>query len=169
MGAERKFEVIVGNDPTSVTLSGNRLIINGEDTPFCFKKITSSLYSLVLNDRSYEIGFTGPEKSPIITIDGRSVEVEVKSARTLLLEQYTTKGTASQKIADLRAPMPGLVLRVSVNRGDIVQEGQSMVVLEAMKMENDLRASTGGIVKAVHASKGASVAKNALLVEFEPQ
>jgi pyruvate carboxylase subunit B len=68
--------------------------------------------------------------------------------------------------APLVAPMPGLVVRVNVVVGDQVAAGQGLVVMEAMKMENELRASAPGTVRAVHAEPGAAVNKGAVLVEL---
>jgi biotin carboxyl carrier protein len=62
--------------------------------------------------------------------------------------------------------MPGMIVRVTVAPGDAVEAGQRIVAMEAMKMENELRASAAGIVKIVHATPGTAVEKGAVLVEF---
>jgi pyruvate carboxylase subunit B len=64
--------------------------------------------------------------------------------------------------------MPGLIVRVLVQPGDVVQAGQGVIVIEAMKMENELRASSAGVVRAVSVAAGSAVEKGAVLVEFEP-
>jgi len=69
--------------------------------------------------------------------------------------------------APLLAPMPGMVVRVQVQVGDVVQPGQGLVVMEAMKMENELRATAPATVKAVIAQPGTAVEKGALLIELE--
>ena len=69
--------------------------------------------------------------------------------------------------APLLAPMPGMIVRVSVQVGDVVQPGQGLVVMEAMKMENELRAPAHATVKAVLAQPGTAVEKGALLIELE--
>ena len=69
--------------------------------------------------------------------------------------------------APLVAPMPGMIVRVNVQVGDAVQPGQGLVVMEAMKMENELRAPAAATVKAVHAQPGTAVEKGALLLELE--
>jgi len=68
---------------------------------------------------------------------------------------------------ELRAPMPGLVVRVEVEPGMVVQAGQGLVIIEAMKMENELRAPGPARVRAVHVQAGIAVEKDAMLVEFE--
>ena len=67
----------------------------------------------------------------------------------------------------LIAPMPGMIVRVAVQVGDTVTPGQGLVVMEAMKMENELRATSAGTVKAVLAQPGTAVDKGAVLLELE--
>ena len=76
--------------------------------------------------------------------------------------------SAASGPAPLVAPMPGLVVRVSVAVGDQVSAGQGLVVVEAMKMENELRATVAGVVTAVRAIAGTAVEKGAILVELAP-
>lgn len=67
----------------------------------------------------------------------------------------------------LAAPMPGLIVRVNVKEGELVRAGQGLVVMEAMKMENELRATSAGVVHRVLVSAGDAVEKGALLLEME--
>ena len=69
--------------------------------------------------------------------------------------------------APVRAPMPGLIVRVNVKVGDVVEAGQGVVVMEAMKMENELRAIAPGRVKSIEVGPGATVEKGSLLVALE--
>lgn len=94
-------------------------------------------------------------------------EARVRTRKDRLLERYGVSATAAKTDANVKAPMPGLVLRVSVAEGDTVERGQGLIVLEAMKMENELQAPVAGTVRALHASVGDAVAKNSLLVEIE--
>jgi acetyl/propionyl-CoA carboxylase alpha subunit len=70
--------------------------------------------------------------------------------------------------AQLRAPMPGLVVRIEVQPGDVVEAGKGVMIVEAMKMENELRAPAPARVRAVCVQAGAAVEKDAVLLEFEP-
>lgn len=72
-----------------------------------------------------------------------------------------------QKINSVKAPMPGLVLEVSVAPGQAVQKGDTLLILEAMKMENVIKAAGEGVVKAIPATKGLAVDKGQVLIEFE--
>jgi pyruvate carboxylase subunit B len=123
---------------------------------------------LVANGRSVPLTVTeaGPEEVRV-TIAGRTQTVQVKGETALLLERFGIAEGAGAGEAEVRAPMPGLVVRVLVSEGDDVDEGDGLLVLEAMKMENELRAPAAGTVAALHTEEGASADKGAVLVEIE--
>lgn len=100
-------------------------------------------------------------------VDGFRYEVEALDERTRAIRDLSGASSTVSGPAPLKAPMPGLVVRVSVKSGDVVAAGQGLVVMEAMKMENELRASSAGRVKTVHVQPGTAVDKGALLVELE--
>jgi biotin carboxyl carrier protein len=98
--------------------------------------------------------------------DDYRFEVEALDERRRAIQDMTGAATANAGPAPLVAPMPGLVVRVNVKPGDQVEAGQPLVVMEAMKMENELRSLSGGTVKAVRFQPGAAVEKGAVLVEL---
>lgn len=100
-------------------------------------------------------------------IDGFRFTVEALDERTRTIRDLSAVSAGPVGPAPLVAPMPGLIVRVHVVVGDAVQAGQGLVVMEAMKMENELRAVTPAVIKAVHARPGETVEKGQLLVEFE--
>lgn len=102
-----------------------------------------------------------------VWIDGTPIEVEVRTEADLLLERFGLDAGDAAAEREVRAPMPGLVLRVLAEPGQAVEAGDGLVVLEAMKMENELAAPAAGTVAAVHAAPGDAVGKNDLLVELE--
>lgn len=101
-----------------------------------------------------------------LDVDGTRVEAEALDERMRAIKDLTAASAAASGPAPLLAPMPGLVVRIAVAVGDTVQAGQGLVVIEAMKMENELRASAGGVVTAVRVTAGHAVEKGALLVEL---
>lgn len=101
-----------------------------------------------------------------LSIDGHRYEVEALDERARTIRDLSAARAAPSGPSPLVAPMPGLVVRVSVAVGDAVQAGQALVVMEAMKMENELRSAASGTVKAVHAVPGTAVEKGAVLVEL---
>lgn len=102
-----------------------------------------------------------------IELEGRLHRVRADDERTHRIRALTTEVGQGAAEIELRAPMPGLVVRVAVAPGDPVQSGDTLVVMEAMKMENELRAERGGVVAEVHAAEGTTVDRDDLLVTFE--
>jgi pyruvate carboxylase subunit B len=99
-------------------------------------------------------------------IDGFRYEVEALDERARAIRDLAGPQGVAAGAARLVAPMPGLIVRVLVVAGAEVQAGQGLVVMEAMKMENELRASAGGVVRAVLVAAGMVVEKGAVLVEL---
>jgi pyruvate carboxylase subunit B len=135
-------------------------LVDVEGTPVSLLTIGDRVYRLVAR-RGDQRGRYG------VSIDGRRHEVEALDERTRTIRDLSAASGAAAGPAPLVAPMPGLIVRVTVQPGDEVAAGQGLVVMEAMKMENELRAQSAGRVKAVHAAPGAAVEKGALLVELE--
>ena len=109
----------------------------------------------------------GPRRGEyVLWIDGHRYDVEALDERTRAIRDLSNEGARSLGPAPLVAPMPGMIVRVNVQVGDAVQPGLPLVVMEAMKMENELRAQSGGTVSAVRVQAGAAVEKGAVLVEL---
>jgi len=85
----------------------------------------------------------------------------------LLLSKMGLADLAAKKVNEVKAPMPGLVLKLIANQGDTVAKGDSLLVLEAMKMENVIKSPGEGIIKSIRVNAGDKVEKNAVLIEFE--
>ena len=102
-----------------------------------------------------------------IDVDGRSRRLRVIDDRRHAIEQMTIAAKGAQGPSPVRANMPGLVVSVGAEVGDRVKAGQGMVIVEAMKMENELRAQADGIVHRIHVKAGDTVEKDQVLIEFE--
>jgi biotin carboxyl carrier protein len=101
-----------------------------------------------------------------VVVDGASAAVEVVDERTRTIREMAASGPGQVGPRPLRAPMPGLVVKVEVSEGDAVLEGQGLVIVEAMKMENELRAEAPGTVRRVLVTPGQAVEKNQVLIEL---
>ena len=99
---------------------------------------------------------------------GRTLEAEVLDERARTIRALVRRSAAASGPRPLKAPMPGLVVKVEVGEGDLVEAGQGLVVVEAMKMENELKAQGAGRVARVHVESGDTVEKDQVLVEFAP-
>ena len=110
---------------------------------------------------------TGGRGCYTLWVDGHRFEVEALDERTRAIRDITAAVAKPTGPAPVVAPMPGLIVRVNVAVGDVIPAGHGAVVMEAMKMENELRATAGGRVKAIHAEVGAAAEKGEILVELE--
>jgi biotin carboxyl carrier protein len=102
-----------------------------------------------------------------VAVDGFRFSVEALDERARAIRDLSSASTRPAGPAHLAAPMPGMIVRVNVVEGDQVRAGQGLVVMEAMKMENELRAATAGVVRRVMVSAGNAVEKGTLLLEME--
>lgn len=121
-----------------------------------------SLHSLLLNGASREMVLTRKGDEVQVSLDGETLSVKVYDEVSRALAQFT--GGAGTGAREVLAPMPGVVVSIAVKPGDVVASGQPVVILEAMKMQNELTAETDGIVERIEVSAGQSVAGGAVLV-----
>jgi pyruvate carboxylase subunit B len=130
---------------------------------------TSPARLLTIGDRIYSVVVRRKETRGAYTlwINGDRFEVDAVDERARAIRDLAGASATRTGPAPIRAPMPGLIVRVTVEPGDVVQAGQGLVVMEAMKMENELRAESGGVVRAVHAVVGRAVEKGSVLIELE--
>lgn len=102
-----------------------------------------------------------------IRINSHVFELSAKDRFDLLAEQLGFSDMRSSKVNEIKAPMPGLVLEVLAEAGQEVQKGESVLILEAMKMENVIKAGGDGVIKAIRVEKGQAVEKNQVMIELE--
>lgn len=107
------------------------------------------------------------EKTSTVKVNGNLYTVQVEDQFDLLLKQLGMDAVAGTKIREIKAPMPGLVLKIMVEEGSTVNKGDNLLVLEAMKMENILKSTTDGIIKKIHVSQGDKIEKNTVLLQFQ--
>ena len=131
----------------------------------------SPIRLLRLGDAVYEVVSERGEERGVYTValGGVRLNVEALDERARAVRSMRGKGAASAAAGPevLRAPMPGMVSRVLVAQGADVAAGEGLIVIEAMKMENELRAKSAGRVRAIRAVPGTAVEKGAVLIELE--
>jgi len=130
-----------------------------EGSPVRMVKLGTHVYRVVAEKRQGRGRYT-------LWVDGYRFEVEALDERTRAIRDLSAANAAPTGPAPIIAPMPGLIVRVNVSVGDKVEAGQGIVVMEAMKMENELRATAAGTVNSVNVTSGTAVEKGALLVEL---
>ena len=152
-------------DGDGVEADGDRLDVRRTPLRTPAPGVETSL--VVVDGRPRVVTVERDGKTARVWVDGTPVDVEVRTEADLLLERFGLDAGDAAAEREVRAPMPGLVLRVLAAPGDAVEAGDGLVVLEAMKMENELTAPADGTVASVHAAAGDAVGKGDLLVELE--
>jgi biotin carboxyl carrier protein len=165
-----KYVVDVGGRSMVVELDGDIARVDGTEVQVGLSDLPGTPVSLVsIGTEVRRVGVSrGPSRGRYtLSIDGRRHDVEALDERTHAIRQLSAATAAPAGPAPLVAPMPGLIVRVNVAVGDAVKAGQGLVVMEAMKMENELRAVAAGRVRAVPVTAGTAVEKGTVLVELE--
>lgn len=130
-----------------------------------FRRLPSGGYtSLLMNHRSISAVVEEQDDCWDVLIEGELYAVHVQDERAYRLERMRSTGLSMDGEAMVVSPMPGIVIAVPVAVGDVVQRGDKLIILESMKMENELRAPCDGIVTHIHVTAGASVEKDQQLV-----
>ena len=128
------------------------------------KEVEPGVYSILLAGKSFEVRATKKPDGLQVETRGMSFKAEVRDPRNAARHSRAALGTGRQNIA---APMPGKVIRLLVRPGDLVETGQGVVVVEAMKMQNEMRATRPGRVAAVPVRDGDTVTAGDTLVVIE--
>lgn len=157
---ERGFEVDLGAE--GICVDGTHIAADLSHVP------DTLLTNLLLDGRSFRIlAEPGDGAGWTLHLRGRRYEVEAVDERTHAVREMTGGAAKEGGARPIRAPMPGLVVRVEVKEGDRVEAGQGVVIVEAMKMENELRADATALVARVHIRAGQTVEKGQLLIDME--
>ena len=165
-----KYFVTVGGRETEIDVDGDHVVVAGERIPATLSTLPGSpLRQLIVGGRSVALPMEPRGRGRGAgTGGGERREVEVVDERTRHIRSLT--GDADRKAGPmvLKAPMPGLVVRVQVEAGQTVAAGTPLVILEAMKMENQLTAAGPATILAVRVEAGAAVEKGQVLIELGP-
>ena len=144
--------------------------INKHEFEFDMIKNNENSFHVIMNNMSYNIDLVETnieEKEITIKINGEKYTGKVSNELDVLLKKMGIDNLSSNKAKDLKAPMPGMVLDIFVKVGDQVKEGDNLIVLEAMKMENNLKSPIDGVIKEINCEKTKAVDKNTVLIVFE--
>jgi biotin carboxyl carrier protein len=166
-----KYVVEVGGRAVEVVLDGSAVIVAGRRVAAQVSRAGGTpLFHLLLDGRSYEIVAVGSGEPGgwRLTLGDQRLDVAVTDERTEAVRALLGRAVPRASGGVVTAPMPGLVVRVKVAEGERVDAGVGLVVVEAMKMENELVAPAPGVVRRVHVVAGDAVEKGARLVEIEP-
>jgi biotin carboxyl carrier protein len=167
-GAGVKYYSRVGQNEYEIEIVDGKVLVDGEAVEVDLRQSGApELYSLLYNGRSFELLIEAERFTYGVTLRGERFEVQVEDERTRRLNVGRKMVSLPEGELPIRAPIPGLVVRVLVEVGQSVSDDQPLLLLEAMKMENEIRSPRSGVVKQIVCSAGQRVEQNAVLVVLE--
>ena len=131
---------------------------------------SNGTFHILKNQKAYNVEIESIDylkKTFCFKVNGSIYTANISDKYDRLIDQLGMKVGVVQHSGDVKAPMPGLVVEVPVVVGQTVAKGDKVLILEAMKMENVIKAAGDGVIKAVHITKGTAVEKGQLLIEIE--
>lgn len=147
----------------------DKLSINSDQLKKLIYTDNEGVQQVRFNHKNYRYEVLSRDGKQIsILLDGKVYNIEIKNELDLTIERMGLSEYADFQASDIYSPMPGLVLDIEVQDGDLVEEGQTLLILEAMKMENIIKATGSGKVTGIKIEKGDKVEKGQLLIEIEP-
>lgn len=162
-------KIEVNNNSYSITKKNNELHYNDELINYDIIELPNGSFNLIVDNISYIVEVTSKDTSTgklSLLVNGRKVESRLHNKLAVLLKSMGME-SGKKKLKELKAPMPGLVLAVQVAEGDEVEEGQDLLVLEAMKMENAIKSPQAGKIDKILIDVKEKVDKNQILISFE--
>jgi biotin carboxyl carrier protein len=152
-----------------VDKNSDGLSINGNPIAADVKPLGASAYHIINNLQSYNVevvSFNSAEKTAEIKVNNNIYSVTAKDQFDILLDKLGLSSLNATKVSEIKAPMPGMVLKVFVNEGMEIKKGDNLFILEAMKMENIIKAPADVTVKTVKIKPGDKVEKGQVLLMF---
>ncbi len=145
-------------------------LVNGEQVQLDVSTLSHNNTHVLYQNTSFNtelVEINKAEKTCKIKVNGNTYQISIEDQFDVLLKQLGLDNLTSNKISEIKAPMPGLVLKVLIEENTEVKKGDNLLILEAMKMENILKSSTDGVIKKVLVKQGDKVEKNQILVQFK--
>jgi biotin carboxyl carrier protein len=137
--------------------------VNGKPFALDVQRVSDNIYHVIRDHRSFEVEMLDEGK---VRINGTIYATESVDRFDALLKQLGMDKGAAGKVAEVKAPMPGLVLKIIAQAGTVVSKGDALLVLEAMKMENVIKSPTDGTIASIEVQQGKTVEKNQVMVRF---
>jgi biotin carboxyl carrier protein len=165
-----RYYVTIADTTFEVDVAADRTMVDGREVDATLIQVPGSpLRRLSVDGASHRVVAEPGESSGQwdLHLDGYQITADVVDERTRAIRALTGRANVAQGPKPIKAPMPGMIVRIEVQVGDRVQAGQGIVIIEAMKMENELKADAPGTVAKVLIAPGTAVEKGTVLIEFE--
>ncbi|MCX6050698.1 MAG: hypothetical protein NT075_36875 [Chloroflexi bacterium] len=163
-----KYFARVGATEYEVVIDKDQVFVNGELVVVDLKQSgVPELYSVLFAGRSYDMLVETERSNYAVTFRAEQFHVQVEDERTRRLNTGRKAPAIPHGELAIKAPIPGLIVKILVEIGSEITDGQPVVLLEAMKMENEIRAPRAGVIKSIAATAGRRVEQNEILLVLE--
>ena len=152
-----------------VDIQKDSILLDGTPFNWDISAIGPNTFHIIKDNKSYTAEVVQADyQAKILTfkINGVTQTISIKDRFDVLLDKLGMSDANAQKVNDVKAPMPGLILAIKVQPGQEVKKGDPLMILEAMKMENILKSPGDGVVKAIKVQERQNVEKNQVLILF---
>ncbi len=163
------YIISINGNKREVSFSGNSSVLfEGKKLQYELVRLNSHTYRLRIENKFFNISFDKINSEEFaLQIEGKQVTLTVRTALQERASKLIASGAKAQHKIDVKAPMPGMILKLRKQIGDSVQIGDPLVILEAMKMENIIRSPGSGEIKKIFVKEGEPVDKNAVILIIE--
>ena len=162
--------IVNGASSRNVELKNGKILLDDQKIDFDLHALSPTHFHVLHQQNSYRVEVLEADyarKQFVFSLNGKCISVQLKEELDILLEKLGMDTAAETVIKEIRSPMPGLIRAINVTEGDTVKAGDSLITLEAMKMENSIKSPTEGVIAAIQVEANQSVEKNQLLLTFE--
>jgi biotin carboxyl carrier protein len=164
------YNVISKTGEFAVTLNKDEIAINDKNINWDLSQISEYEYSVIADGVVYNIfveSIDKAQKTVTLKVNGELVDSKIQESIDQVLKNMGIDFSKNQKKEPIKAPMPGLILKVLVENGQSIKKGDPVLILEAMKMENVFKAPADAVVKDIHVNAGQAVEKGQVLITME--
>lgn len=163
------FETIIGDYILELNKKGEAYLQGDQKLELDIYQIDDRHWHVLYGDRSYRVllhQIDAAKHEVTLGINGKKTKIHLRSRLERLLKELGLENALEVKVESIQAPMPGLIHSIIAREGDIIKKGDPLLILEAMKMENVIKAPADVIVEKIHVKEKDAVDKNALLMSF---
>jgi biotin carboxyl carrier protein len=164
------YKIIIDETEVNLTADQAQSLDLIKTKPVPHQKSGDNSFHLLQDNRSFAINLlhkNTAEKTMTIEVNGNKYEVKIEDEYDQLVKKMGLSVGGTQVLKNVKAPMPGLILDILAQPGQSVEKGDQLLILEAMKMENVLKAEGEGVIKSIEVQKGNAVEKGQILIEME--
>jgi len=161
-----KYIAVIGETEYEIEINGeDEIIVDGESYSIDFRSVAGQpVYSLLIDGHSYEALVQSSEDGLEVLLQGQFYQLSVEDERQRRLRQSSGSNVTQRGEYHMKSPMPGLIISVRVREGQEVKKGERLIVLESMKMQNELKAPRDGVIRSLRIKNGDNVEHNQVLL-----